>query len=50
MRFEKIYSPKTEESLIAKGFSKEMESWIEEHPEQWTWNYHKNFKVDDYGV
>ena len=50
VRFEKIYSPKTEENIITEGFSKEMEFWIEEHPEQWTWNYHKNFKVDDYGV
>lgn len=50
VRFEKIYPPKSEANTITQGISNEIESWIEEHPEQWTWNYHRNFRVDDYGV
>lgn len=47
VRFEKLYPPKTSEDLIKKSIAREVEHWIEEHPEQWTWNYHKNFKVGE---
>lgn len=47
VRFEKVYPPQTEENIIKQGISKEIESWIEDHPEQWTWNYHKNFRVSE---
>ena len=43
IRFEKFYPPKTE-SLV-EDIAKETEKWITEHPEQWSWNYHGNFKV-----
>ena len=43
IRFEKFYPPKTE-SLV-EDIAKETEKWISEHPEQWSWNYHGNFKV-----
>ncbi len=50
IRFEHYYPPKMaatpegEAKLIA-AIASDVEHWIEEHPEQWTWNYHKNFKV-----
>ncbi len=50
IRFEHYYPPKMaatpegETKLIA-AIASDVEHWIEEHPEQWTWNYHKNFKV-----
>ena len=50
IRFEHYYPPKMattsegEAKLIA-AIAADVEHWIEEHPEQWTWNYHKNFKV-----
>lgn len=47
VRFEKLYPPKSSEELIKKSVAREVENWIEEHPEQWTWNYHKNFKVNE---
>jgi KDO2-lipid IV(A) lauroyltransferase len=43
VRFESIYGPGTSAQEIAKSFAEEMESWIQEHPRQWTWNYHRNF-------
>ena len=43
IRFERLYAPHTEESLITIGISAEVNTWILEHPEQWTWNYHGNF-------
>lgn len=43
IRFERLYAPHTEESKITKEISAEVNTWILEHPEQWTWNYHGNF-------
>lgn len=42
IRFEKVYPPSTE-SLV-DDIAKETEIWISEHPEQWSWNYHGNFR------
>ena len=33
------------EAKLIAAIAADVEHWIEEHPEQWTWNYHKNFKV-----
>lgn len=43
IRFEKVYAPGTDPQALVKGISAEVSGWITEHPEQWTWNYHKNF-------
>ena len=43
IRFEKFYPPKTE--TLVEDIAKETEKWISEHPEQWSWNYHGNFKI-----
>ena len=43
IRFEKYYPPKSD-SLVS-DISKEIENWISEHPEQWSWNYHGNFRA-----
>jgi lauroyl/myristoyl acyltransferase len=43
IKFERLYAPHTEASLITLGISTEVNTWILEHPEQWTWNYHGNF-------
>ena len=45
IRFESAYPPKTEPEKLAAGIAKETETWISEHPEQWSWNYHGNFRV-----
>ncbi len=42
IRFEKYYPPKSD-GLI-EDISKKIETWIAEHPEQWSWNYHQNFR------
>lgn len=42
IRFEKYYPPKSD-GLI-EDITKEIETWIAEHPEQWSWNYHQNFR------
>ena len=31
------------ESPLVTGIAREVETWIAEHPEQWSWNYHGNF-------
>lgn len=31
------------ESALVTGIAREVETWIAEHPEQWSWNYHGNF-------
>jgi KDO2-lipid IV(A) lauroyltransferase len=31
------------ESPLVTGIAREVEMWIAEHPEQWSWNYHGNF-------
>ena len=55
IRFEKYYPPKYDagignaenaapsESALVTGIAREVETWITEHPEQWSWNYHGNF-------
>lgn len=52
VQFEKYYPPKygkdgvptTKEPAFVKEIANEIETWIAEHPEQWTWNYHGNFR------
>lgn len=52
VRFEKYYPPKygkkdvppTAETVLVNEIAQEIETWISEHPEQWTWNYHGNFR------
>lgn len=55
IRFEKYYPPTYDagignaenaapsESPLVTGIAREVETWIAEHPEQWSWNYHGNF-------
>ena len=47
IRFEKYYPPKydSQNKDIVASIANEVEKWISEHPEQWSWNYHGNFKV-----
>lgn len=52
VRFEKYYPPKyenkskpSETHTLVNEITQEIETWIAEHPEQWTWNYHRNFVV-----
>ena len=33
-------------SPLVTGIAHEIETWIAEHPEQWSWNYHGNFTVN----
>lgn len=47
IRFEKYYPP----HYSAKGeligeIAHEIEQWITEHPNEWSWNYHGNFKTN----
>ena len=42
VRFEKYYPPKYD---VTKDIAHEVENWIADHPEQWSWNYHGNFKA-----
>ncbi len=37
-------SQKNERSALVSSIAKETEKWISEHPEQWSWNYHGNFR------
>ena len=43
IRFESYYPPKYDENQLVTGIAREVETWIAEHPEQWSWNYHGNF-------
>ena len=45
IRFESVYPPKSDPEKLVADIAKETETWISEHPEQWSWNYHGNFKV-----
>lgn len=51
IRFEKYYPPKYDNSKkesdasLIESIAKEVENWIAEHPAEWSWNYHGNFKV-----
>lgn len=31
------------ESMLVTAIANEIETWIADHPEQWSWNYHGNF-------
>ena len=47
IRFEKYFPPRYEAQgcdLVA-DIASEVERWIAEHPDQWSWNYHGNFVV-----
>ena len=46
IRFEKYYPPQydaTGNSPLVTEITSEIEKWLDEHPEQWSWNYHGNF-------
>jgi len=45
IRFEKFYAPKSNPEDVTLQIAKEVSLWISEHPEQWTWNYHRNFTI-----
>ena len=47
IRFESYYPPKYDENQLVTGIASEVETWIAEHPEQWSWNYHGNFKTSN---
>lgn len=51
IRFETYYPPKSDETKagtngngLVNSIAKEAEAWIAQHPEQWSWNYHGNFR------
>ncbi len=43
VRFETFYPPKSNPEQTADAISNEISTWISEHPDEWTWNYHRNF-------
>ncbi len=43
IRFESYYPPKYDANLLVTRIAHEVETWIADHPEQWSWNYHGNF-------
>lgn len=47
IRFETMYPPFTPPQELAQKLAKEVESWIQEHPEQWTWNYPGNWSLTE---
>lgn len=46
IRFESYYPPHYDQQGrdLVKDIAHETERWIVEHPAQWSWNYHGNFK------
>ena len=34
-----------DKSPLVTSIAHEVETWIDEHPEQWSWNYHGNFTI-----
>lgn len=44
VRFEKYYPSKYNSTTLVPEITCEIEAWIAAHPEQWTWNYHGNFR------
>ena len=46
IHFEKYYPPRygSTDDLVT-DIAHEVENWIADHPEQWSWNYHGNFKA-----
>lgn len=47
VRFESYYPPKSPEEEVSGKIAKEVSEWIAEHPAEWTWNYHRNFSVQN---
>ena len=47
IQFEKYYPPKydSQNKDLVADIANEVEKWISEHPEQWSWNYHGNFRT-----
>ena len=50
IHFETYYPPKydaqaTDESPLVAAIARETEHWIADHPDQWSWNYHGNFRA-----
>ena len=43
LRFEHFYKPYTDKKNLILEITEETETWIQEHPEEWTWNYHRNW-------
>ncbi|WP_405327467.1 lauroyl acyltransferase [Fibrobacter sp.] len=43
IRFESYYPPKYDENQLVTEIAHEVETWIADHPKQWSWNYHGNF-------
>lgn len=41
--FKDKYARSTSESPLITAIAHEIETWIADHPEQWSWNYHGNF-------
>ena len=46
IRFESYYPPHYDKQGrdLVEDIARETEHWIAEHPDQWSWNYHGNFK------
>lgn len=46
IRFESYYPPHYDKQGrdLVEDIARETERWIAEHPDQWSWNYHGNFK------
>ena len=47
IHFETYYPPKYDAQGrdLASDIARETERWIADHPDQWSWNYHGNFRV-----
>ena len=47
IHFETYYPPKYDAQGrdIVNDIARETERWIADHPDQWSWNYHGNFRV-----
>lgn len=43
VQFESYYPPKSPQEKTAASIAAEVSRWIQEHPSDWTWNYHRNF-------
>ena len=43
INFKDKYARSTSESPLVTAIAHEIETWIADHPEQWSWNYHGNF-------
>lgn len=47
VRFETFYPPRGNPDQVLAYIAAEISGWISEHPDQWTWNYHRNFTQGD---